>query len=360
MSLIEATNLGRKYDGRYVLKDIDLRINKGEVFALIGPTGAGKTTLLRLLDLLDTPVSGRIFFDGVDVTRSGRHRLEARRRMSYVQQKPAVFSMNVYGNVACGLKWRHEKKEVIRHKVDSVLELVGMADYNSRDAKTLSGGETQRVAIARALVTEPEVLLLDEPTANLDPVSVSRIEDVLEKIIAEQKTTLIIATHDMPQGQRLAGKIGVLINGELLQVGSPNDVFCSPQSKEVAEFVGVENILAGVIVEKDDDLAVISINGNTIQAISDCAIGEKVYAFVRPEDITFALAKEAGSARNVFEGSISKMIAVGPLARIELDCGFPLLGVLTTRSAQELQLTIGRHVYASFKATAVHVIKRRG
>jgi tungstate transport system ATP-binding protein len=360
MSLIETNNLGQKYDSRHVLKDIDLRINKGEAFALIGPTGAGKTTLLRLLDLLDAPASGQIFFDGVDVTRSGRHRLEARRRMSYVQQKPAVFSMDVYGNVACGLRWRHEKKEVTRHKVDSILELVGMADYKNRDAKTLSGGETQRVAIARALVTEPEVLILDEPTANLDPVSVSRIEDVLEKIITDGKTTLIMATHDMPQGQRLAGKIGVIINGQLLQVGSPNDVFCSPQSKEVAEFVGVENILAGVIVEKDGDLATINVNGNVVQAISDCAVGEKVYIFARPEDITFALSREAGSARNVFEGSIGKMIAVGPLARIELDCGFPLLGVLTTRSAQELQLTIGRRVYASFKATAVHVIKRRG
>ncbi|MBM4463460.1 MAG: ABC transporter ATP-binding protein [Chloroflexi bacterium] len=359
MPLIEATSLGQEYDGRYVLKGIDLRINKGEAFALIGPTGAGKTTLLRLLDLLDTPASGQVFFDGVDVTRSGHRRLEARRRMSYVQQKPAVFTMDVYGNIACGLKWRHEKKEVIRRKVDSVLELVGMADYKNRDARTLSGGETQRVAIARALVTEPEVLILDEPTANLDPVSASKIEAVLEKIIAEQKTTLIMATHDMPQGQRLAGKIGVLINGQLLQVGNPNDVFCSPQSKEVAEFVGVENILAGIIVEKDDSLATIDINGNTIQAVSDCAVGEKVHVCARPEDITFALTREAGSARNVFEGSISKMIAVGPLARIELDCGFPLLGVLTTRSAQELQLTIGRRVYASFKATAVHVIKRR-
>ncbi|MBL7120180.1 MAG: ABC transporter ATP-binding protein [Dehalococcoidia bacterium] len=359
MALIELTGLGQEYEGRHVLKDINLGIDRGEVFALIGPTGAGKTTLVRLLDLLDLPASGRIYFDGVDVTSSRHHRLEARRRMAYVQQKPIVFSMNVYGNVACGLRWRHEKKEVIRHKVESALEMVGMADYESRDAKTLSGGETQRVAIARALVTDPEVLLLDEPTANLDPVSVSSIEDVLAQIISEQKITVLMATHDMPQGQRLAGRIGVLIDGRLLQVGSPNEVFCSPKSREVAEFVGVENILAGVIAEKDDDLVNISVNGHVIQAISDYAIGDKVHALVRPEDVTFRLSKDPSSARNVFEGEISRMTPIGPLVRIQVDCGFPLLGVLTTRSAQELELTIGKHVYASFKATAIHIIKRR-
>ncbi|MFC1994755.1 ATP-binding cassette domain-containing protein, partial [Chloroflexota bacterium] len=203
MALIEVRHLGQEYEGRYVLKDIDLNVNQGEVFALIGPTGAGKTTLLRLLDLLDPPASGRIYFDGIDVTHSWRHRLEVRRRMSLVQQKPIVFNLNVYENVACGLKWRHEKNGAIRHKVESALELVGMANHRNRNARTLSGGETQRVAIARALATEPELLLLDEPTANLDPVSVSRIEEVMAHVIQEQKTTVLMATHDMTQGQRL-------------------------------------------------------------------------------------------------------------------------------------------------------------
>jgi tungstate transport system ATP-binding protein len=360
MALIKVVNLGQEYEGKFVLKGINLEVDRGEVFALIGPTGAGKTTLLRLLDLLELPASGQVYFDGVDVTHAGHHRLEARRRMSFVQQKPIVFSMNVYDNVACGLKWRHEKKEAIRHRVDSALELVGMIDYKNRSAKTLSGGETQRVAIARALVTEPEVLLLDEPTANLDPVSVSRMEDILAQIISEQRITVLMATHDMSQGQRIAGKIGMLVNGEMLQIGSPNEIFCSPNSREVAEFVGVENILPGVVAGKDNDLTVINVDGNTIQAISGYAIGDKVYALIRPEDITFTLSKEASSARNIFEGKISRMTSVGPLVRLEVDCSLPLLGVITKRSAQELDLTIGKHVYASFKATAIHTINRWG
>jgi tungstate transport system ATP-binding protein len=278
--------------------------------------------------------------------------------MSFVQQKPIVFSMSVYDNVACGLRWRREKNETTRRKVDNALELVDLAEYRNRNAKNLSGGETQRVAIARALVTEPELLFLDEPTANLDPVSTAKVEEILAHVIQERKATMVMATHNMSQGQRLADRIGVLIAGKVLQIGSPNDIFCLPTNMEVAQFVGVENILKGVIVDKDDNLVTIQVNSSTIQAISDYEIGEAVYALIRPEDITFTLAKDKTSARNLFEGKITKIASVGPLVRIEVDCGFPLLGVITKRSAEELELNIGRKIHASSKATAVHVIKR--
>ena len=124
--------------------------------------------------------------------------------------------------------------------------------------------------------------------------------------------------------------------------------------------MGIENVLPGVVAGKEDDLVSIGVRGNVIQAISGCAIGDRVYALVEPQDITFNLHKEASSARNAFEGRISRMTPVGPLMRIEVDCGFPLLGVLTRRSAEELDLAIGKQVYASFKATAIHVIQRRG
>jgi tungstate transport system ATP-binding protein len=359
MALLQVSHLGQEYDGQHILSDVNLTVGKSEVFALIGPTGAGKTTLLRLLDLLDVPSSGEIFFDGIDVTRSGRRRLEARRRMAYVQQKPIVFRTDVYANVACGLKWRHQKKEVIRRRVDGALDLVGMAGYKKRDARTLSGGEMQRIAIARALVTEPELLLLDEPTANLDPVSVSKIEEVLAHVIADRRITVLMATHDMPQGQRLANRIGVLANGELLQVGTPNEIFCSPSSRTIAELVGVENILAGVVREKDQELTIINIDGHDIQAVSGFGVGDKVHALIRPEDITLTLSKDPSSARNVFGGKMSRMSLLGPLVRIEIDCGFPLLVTLTAISLEEMGLTIGSQVYASFKATGVHVIKRQ-
>lgn len=358
MPILKITNLCHEYGDRHIVKNINLEINKGDAFVLIGPTGAGKTTLVRLLDLLEKPVSGSIYINGVDVTRSPRRRLEARRKMAYIQQKPIVFNMNVYDNIACGLRWRHEKGNTVRQKVEAAIALVGMSDYRNREAKTLSGGETQRVAIARALVIEPEILFLDEPTANLDPISVSKIEDVLAYVVRQHKITIVMTTHDMSQGQRLGGKIGVLINGELLQVDSPNEIFTSPRSKEVAEFVGVENIFPCSVVGKENSLVTMQVNGNTIQAISDFDIGESVFALIRPEDITLTLSGDRTSARNTFKGSINKMTPLGPVIRIAIDCGFSLLCLVTKRSVEEMDLTIGREIYASFKATVVRTVRR--
>lgn len=360
MGLIETVHLCQEYKGCDILKGITLSIERGEIFALIGPTGAGKTTLLRLLDLLDMPVSGKVYFDGVDVTCSRQHRLKVRRRMSFVQQKPVVFNMSVFDNVACGLEWRHVRSDNIRQKVEHILDMVGMVEYGKRNARTLSGGETQRVAVARALVTDPELLLLDEPTANLDPISTSKIEEVLTYVIRQRQTTMVMATHDMSQGQRLAGRIGVLAGGEILQVGSPGEIFTLPRNKQVAEFVGVDNILYGTVVEKDGSLVALSINegSHAIQAISDSELGEPVYALVRPEDVILTTVKMPSSARNSFMGNIIKMTPLGPLVRIELDCGFPLLGLITKRSAEELGLVTGKTVHASFKASAVRTIKR--
>ncbi|MFH1640132.1 MAG: TOBE domain-containing protein, partial [Chloroflexota bacterium] len=211
---------------------------------------------------------------------------------------------------------------------------------------------------ARAIVTEPEVLFLDEPTANMDPVSTAKIEEVLAHIINERRTTIIMATHNMSQGQRLASRLGVLINGELMQTGSVNDIFNQPQNREVAEFVGVENILKGVVERKDGELALIAINGEKIMAVSPFDVGETVHVLIRPETIVFSLSGEAGSARNVFKCRVNKINTIGSLVRIEVGCGFPLLGVITTQAAQALNISIGKDIYASFKATAIHVIKR--
>jgi tungstate transport system ATP-binding protein len=277
--------------------------------------------------------------------------------MAFVLQKPVVFNMSVYDNIAYGLKWRGVRKSRLCEKVNSVLEVVGLSADKNRNARILSGGEAQRVAIGRAIAIEPEVLLLDEPTANLDPVSASRIEELITSIIQRYATTIIMATHDMSQGQRLADRIGVLINGELLQTGSSRDVFTSPRNREVAEFVGVENIIDGVIVSSEDKVATIDIGGRLIEAISDYAAGEEVCACVRPEDITIALSEVSSSARNSFTGEITRVVAVGPLARVEIDCGFPLIALVTKRSAEELGLEKGKQVFATFKATGVHIIK---
>jgi len=358
MPLIETRNLWQWRDGQDILKNINLRVERGEIFALIGPTGAGKTTLLRLIDLLDTPAEGAVFYDGADVNTSDRLKLETRRKMSFVLQKPVVFNTSVYDNVACGPRWRGMDSRHIRDRTDGVLETVGLTGYKNRNARTLSGGEVQRVAIARAIAVQPEVLLLDEPTANLDPVSASKIEELIAGIIERETITVIMATHDMEQGQRLADRIGVLVNGEMVQSGDSREVFTSPGNRQVAEFVGMENIIDGVVKTNEGEMAAIDINGRIIEAVTEFDVGEEVSVCMRPEDVTVALVKISSSARNSLAGNITWTVSTGPLCRVEIDCGFPLVALVTRRSAEEMGLKKGTQVYATFKAVSIHVIRR--
>ena len=358
MPLIEIVDLSQRLGERDTLKNISIKVERSEVLALIGPTGAGKTTLLRLIGLIDTPTAGKIFFDGVDTSKSARDRLEVRRRMAFVLQKPVVFNMNVYDNIACGLKWRGVERDVIRQKVTSILEMVDLLTEKNRSARTLSGGEAQMVAIARAIVSEPEVLLLDEPTANLDPISEAKIEELIRNIIHHYDTTIIMSTHDMAQGQRLADRVGVLLDGRIQQTGDWREGFNSPRNREVADFVGVENIIDGVIASNEDNVVTIDTIGNAIEAISDYPVGAEVSVCIRPEDVTLALSRISSSARNSFVGEVTRAVLLGSLTRIETDCGFPLVCLITKRSAEELDLTKGKQAYATFKATGVHVIKR--
>jgi tungstate transport system ATP-binding protein len=358
MSLIAVTGLNHRYGERAILENINLSVDRGEVLALIGPTGAGKTTLLRIIDLLEVPSAGEIYFDGKCIPRSGKQRLEIRRRMSFIHQKPHVFNLSVYDNVACGLGWRGEERNRIAGKVDHILEMVGLEDYKDRNARTLSGGEAQRVALARSLVLEPEVLLLDEPTANLDPVSTAKIEQLISYVARQRNTTMIMATHDMSQGQQLADRIGVLLDGRLVQTGNATDIFRSPQNEEVAHFVGMENIIEGVIIGNNEGIATANIGGNAIQAVSSYPVGKEVYACIRPEDITLALSSTQSSARNSFQAKVAQVTFLGPLSRVEINCGFRLVALVTKMSAEELNLQVGKEVYATFKATGVHIMER--
>ena len=358
MALLEIIGLSQRYGNIEVLSDINLEIARGECFALIGPSGAGKTSLLRLIDLLALPAAGRLRFDGQDYPTRRRARLELRRRMAFVLQKPAVFDMSVYENIAGGLKWRGVKRQEIEKRVEPLLELVRLTGLRDRNARTLSGGEAQRVAIARALAVEPELLLLDEPTANLDRTATLKFEELIRDIYHRYQTTILIATHDLAQGRRLANRVGVLVGGRLVQLGQAEDIFGTPHNLEVAELVGVENILPGVLVANQGGVATVEIKGKSIEAVSDLAVGTEVYACLRPENVTLASSETTSSARNRLAGRVTRVVMAGPLAQVEIEGGFPLLALVTTRSVEELDLKAGKEVYASFKATAVHLIIR--
>ncbi|MDD1742884.1 MAG: phosphate ABC transporter ATP-binding protein [Methanotrichaceae archaeon] len=227
MALLEIRELSKSYSKAEILSDINLSVEKGTILALIGPTGSGKTTLLRIIDLLDELTSGQLIFDGIDLTeKSEREKLKARRRMAMVFQKPMMFRSNVLENVKYGLKIRGLKG---KDKGLSALKSVGLAGYESRDANTLSGGEMQRLALARAIAVEPELLLLDEPTANLDPKSSALIEELI-LAWSKQGITVIMATHNMAQCRRLADIVAVLVQGKIVEMGRPEGMFYRPRN----------------------------------------------------------------------------------------------------------------------------------
>jgi len=222
---VEVRGLSKEYSGRLVLKDVTFDVHEGEFFVLLGPNGSGKTTLLRILDLLEEPTAGKVFFEGEEVDYS-KDRVTLRRKIGMVFQQTVLFDMSVFDNVAYPLKIRGDlPKADIERKVARVLEDVELRGLERKNALALSGGEAQRVALAQALVAEPKLLLLDEPTANLDPKNVNIVEGILSRLNREKRTTIIMTTHNMFQAERLARRVALLNEGEIRATGSFGDVF---------------------------------------------------------------------------------------------------------------------------------------
>ncbi|NOZ76647.1 MAG: ABC transporter ATP-binding protein [Euryarchaeota archaeon] len=234
--LFEIRGLEKRFGAKLALAGIDLDIMEGEVFAFLGPSGAGKTTLLRVLNTLERPSSGRVAFQGVGISElDSRGLLEVRRRMVLLAQGAPLFNTTVRGNLAYPLKVRGIGGREMERRVVDALDSVGMTGYQDRDARTLSGGERQRVALAMAAIFEPRVLLLDEPTANLDPINEEMVWGIIERM-REEGVTVILATHKLAEARRLADRIGVLREGRMEQIGSAREIFTRPKTGFVARF----------------------------------------------------------------------------------------------------------------------------
>lgn len=225
----------KSYAGREVLNIRTLDIERGEVLGVVGPSGSGKSTLLRLLNFLELPSAGYIEFGGYMTNGSGLAPLHIRRKVTTVFQRPVLLDTSVYNNVAFGLQLRGCGR--LREKVNEALEWVGLVQAANQRARTLSGGEAQRVALARALVIEPEVLLLDEPTANLDPCNVGLIEDIIRHLNEEKGTTITLVTHNVFQAKRLADRVALLLEGQIVEVAPTSDFFTNPRDPRAAAFV---------------------------------------------------------------------------------------------------------------------------
>ena len=358
--ILEIGNLEVKRGGVTTLNIPSFFVQEGEILSLIGPNGAGKTTLLQTLSYLIKPAQGKIYFKGEELN-STRPVFEYRRKFAMVFQEPLLFDTTVFGNVASGLKIRGMNGTEIRSRVTEQLDRLGISHLSHRSAKTLSGGEAQRTSLARAFAIRPEILLLDEPFASLDPPTRESLMEDLEHILEQTRTTAIFATHDRLEALRLSNRIAVMNQGMILQIGSPEEVMNYPENEFVASFVGMETILTGRVTKRNGGTFVASVSGQEIEAVGDVHPGETVVLCIRPENVTLSIRPSEGatSARNVFPGRIEKVISLGLYQKVQVNCGFPLVAYVTHHSLENLSLQEGREVVASFKATAIHVVRKR-
>lgn len=354
MAFVETQELTKSYADTGALKNISLSIDKGELFAVVGPSGSGKTTFLRILDLIDIPSSGKIFYEGVEAPSSEQERLALRRRIGMLFQQTALFNSSVYDNVAYPLKIRRQNETVIRQRVHDALEQVGLRGFERRKALTLSGGEMQRVALAQAIVFEPELLLLDEPTANLDPRNAALIESIISSVNRKSKLTVIMATHNMFQAQQLADRAAVLREGELVGVGKVEEIFGRP-SDFLASFARLENVFSGTSHIDEEGIARIDIGAGLVLEAATTKKG-KITVFIRPEEIILSSSPLVSSARNTFKGKVLQTTDLNRNVQVKVDVGKEFAAIVTKRSFQEMQLNLGSEVYLTFKASSVHVI----
>jgi tungstate transport system ATP-binding protein len=231
----------KSFGEKKVIKGVTLEALEGQLYCLIGPNGSGKTTLLKIADMLEVPDSGKIYFDGVELLGLDHaKRIQYIRRMAMVFQHPILYNASVYDNISIGLRIRGLSRSEIEDRVKRVLNEVNLYDYRNKHAYTLSGGEAQRLCLARALALEPKVLFLDEPTANLDPANKYAIERMVKDYCIKNKAIVIFTTHDMLEAKRLADKVGLLLDGKIVEEGSVQDFFTRTKNELVANFLGGE------------------------------------------------------------------------------------------------------------------------
>ena len=298
--LIELDNLTKEYNGQVVLKGIHLEINEKEFVTLLGPSGCGKTTTLRIMGGFEEANGGTVLFDGQDISGLPPYK----RELNTVFQKYALFPhMDVFDNIAFGLKIKKMDKETIKHKVNRMLDLVGLAGFGQRNINQLSGGQQQRVAIARALVNEPKVLLLDEPLGALDLKMRKTMQIELKNIQQEVGITFVYVTHDQEEALTMSDTIVVMNEGQIQQIGTPIDIYNEPENRFVAQFIGESNIIEGIFV-KD---YLVEFDGKQFECVDKgFDDGQDVDIVLRPEDLDIV---EVGKGK--IEGVVTSIVFKG-------------------------------------------------
>lgn len=342
--IIEVNGVTKVFDGVTVLDDLSLGIRKGQFVTLLGPSGCGKTTLLRIIAGFEQPTKGKVFIGGEDVTGVPPYK----RPVNTVFQRYALFPhLNVFKNVAYGLKIKKTEKSVIKEKVTSALRLVGLEGYEHRNVTSLSGGQQQRVAIARALVCEPSVLLLDEPLGALDLKMRKEMQSELISMHNRLGITFIYVTHDQEEALTMSDVVVVMNDGVIQQIGTPQKVYDEPSNAFVANFIGESNIISGVM-PRDYRVAFL---GEELDCLDKgFEKNEKVDLVIRPEDISvYASDSEKGQ----FAGTVLRSVFKGTYYEMEIEAsGYEF----TVQSTKEQK--VGSAVRLGIKPNGIHIMKK--
>jgi putrescine transport system ATP-binding protein len=340
--------------------DVSLNIYRGEIFCLLGASGCGKTTLLRMLGGFETPTSGRIFIDGEDMTGVPPYE----RPVNMMFQSYALFPhMTVEQNVAFGLKQDRLPKAEIAERVATMLELVKLGSFAKRKPHQLSGGQRQRVALARSLVKRPKLLLLDEPLGALDKKLREHTQFELIGLQDKLGVTFLVVTHDQEEAMTLASRIGVMDHGEIVQAGTPTEIYEFPSSKFVADFVGTVNIFEGKLIEDEPEYVRIASEelGGTIYVSHGISAAPEaiVWAAVRPEKIFMSTAPPEGTD-NVVRGAVQDIAYLGDLSiyLVKLPTGKVVRVTQPNTSRHAEAITWEQQVYLCWDASSPVVVTR--
>lgn len=342
--IISVEHVSKSFGDKNVLNDVNLSVRKGEFVTILGPSGCGKTTLLRLIAGFQTATEGVITISGKDITQMPPHQ----RPVNTVFQKYALFPhLNVFNNIAFGLKLKKMPAAVIEKKVKQALRMVGMTDYEERDVDSLSGGQQQRVAIARAIVNEPEVLLLDEPLAALDLKMRKDMQMELKEMHQKLGITFVYVTHDQEEALTLSDTIVVMSEGRIQQIGTPTDIYNEPINPFVADFIGESNILNGLMIEDKK----VEFAGYKFDCV-DKGFGEytPVDVVVRPEDIYIFDLSDAAQLKGTVTSCIFKGVHYEML--VQTQDGYELM-VQDYHSFE-----VGKEVGLLVKPDDIHVMKK--
>ncbi|TXT61296.1 MAG: Molybdate/tungstate import ATP-binding protein WtpC [Promethearchaeota archaeon] len=343
---IELKNVSRDF-GEFKLRHINLKIYENEYFIVLGPTGAGKTLLLELIAGFHNLDDGIIRINQKNMKNIQPYE----RNIGFVYQDYSLFPhMSVEKNIAFGLNVQNKASNEIKTKVMEIMDKLEINHLKERSPKTLSGGEQQKVALARALIVNPKILLLDEPFSALDPITKKDAMKVVKQIHEDHNLTIIEVTHNQDEAM-LGDRLSLIMNGEIIDTGTPKEVFNSPKNKTVANFVGVENILEGEIIKNENGYAEVKTESFKVHCLSKFDSG-KVVLFIRPENVVLSKSLFKSSIRNNIKTKVKDMLVISKeLIQITLENG--IKAYITFSAREDLNLEIGDEIYASFKATAV-------